>query len=237
MKCSHSGDLLNIKAAGLGNSVFKKDVPVKKSFSPGGASSMVTNVIKNVVRNDWEMSAKNGNASIALLNKISEFMRSEMSMDYEALCMKNIAAHSQAMPKEDLRQYVCMLQALQTGYKTKYGQEVANLLMVGVTSVARDSQSAKRHFDSLLSGIYGSAEAWNAAAVRESTKVQDLSRELQAREASIISRIFKKGEIRSIRKRIGVRKGRIARMERKKEKRIGLADALKGMVSPAPPKA
>ena len=227
---------MNIKAIDLGNLGFKKDAAGRKYF-PAGVSSMVTNVIKNVVRNDWEICARKSNTSIVLLNKISEFMRNEMTMDYEALCMKNIAAHSQQMPKEDLKQYVCMLQALQTGYRTKYGQEIANLLMVGVTSVARDSQAAKKHFDSLLSGIYGSADACNAAAVKESTKVQDLSRTLQAREASVISRIFKKGEIRSIKKRIGARKGRIARIERRKEKHLDLANALKDMAGSAPSKA
>ncbi len=223
---------MNIKAIDLG-----KAIPGKKALSGGSVSSMVSNVIKNVVRSDWEVCAKKGSTSIVLLNKISEFMRNEMSMDYEALCMKNIAAHSQAMPKEDLQQYISMLQALQTGYKTKYGQEVANLLMVGVTSVARDSQSAKKHFDSLLGSINGRAEAYNAAAVKESTKVQDLSRELEAKERSVITRIFKKGEIRTIRKRIGARKERIARIEKKKEKHVGLANTLKGMASPAPSKA
>ena len=112
-----------MKAIGIGSAGFKKDVAIKKSSSSGSIYSVVTNVIKNVVRNDWEVSAKNSNTSIVLLNKISDFMRNEMSMDYEALCMKNIAAHAQVMPKEDLRQYVGMLEALQTGYKTKYGQD------------------------------------------------------------------------------------------------------------------
>jgi hypothetical protein len=226
-----------MKAVGIGSAGFKKDVPIKKSSSSGSIYSVVTNVIKNVVRNDWEISAKNSNTSIVLLNKISDFMKNEMSMDYEALCMKNIAAHAQVMPKEDLRQYVSMLEALQTGYKTKYGQELANLLMLGVTSVARDSQSAKKHLDSLLGGIYGSAEACNAAAVKESTKVQDLSRELETKERSVINRIFKKGEIRTIRKRIDVRKNRIAKIEKKKEKHLGLAKTLKGIASNAPSKA
>lgn len=199
---------------------------------------MVTNVIKNVVRDDWEMTAKRGNASIVMLNKASEFMRREMnSMDYEAICMKNIVAHSQVMPKEDLKNYVCTIQALETGYKRKYGQEVANLLMVGVTSVARDPQSAKKHLDSLLSDIYCSANACNAATIRESTRVQDLSRELQRREASVLNRIFKRGEIVRIKSRIGGKKSRIVKIERKKEKYLDLADTIKGMASPSVPKA
>jgi hypothetical protein len=129
-----------------------------------------------------------------------------------------------------------MLQALQKGYKQKYGQEVANLLMVGVTSVARDSQSARKHFDSLLGDIYSSADRCNIAAVRESTRVQNLSRELQAKEASVITRIFKKGEIRRIRARIDGKKGRIAKIERKKEGYISLAKSLKTVADPAAPK-
>jgi hypothetical protein len=105
-----------------------------------------------------------------------------------------------------------------------------------VTSVARDSQSAKKHFDSLLGGIYGSAEACNAAAVKESTRVQDLSRRLQMKEASVISRIFKRGEIRTIKAKIEARKGRIERIERKKDKHLGLVKTLKGIASPASPK-
>lgn len=193
---------------------------------------MVTNVIKNIVRDDWEGSAKRGNASIVLLNKISDFMRSEMgSMDYEAICMKNIAAHSQTMPKEDLKNYVYTLQALETGYKRRYGQELANLLMVGVTSVARDPQSAKKHLDSLLGGIYSSADACNAATVRESTRMQDLSRELQRREASIISRLFKRHEIVRIKSKIGGKKSRIEKIERKKDKYLEMAEAIKSVAN------
>ena len=195
---------------------------------------MVSNVIKNVVRSDWEVCAKKSNASIVLLNRISEFMRSEMnSMDYEALCMKNIAAHSQRMPKEDLKPYLCMLQALQKGYKQRYGQEVSNLLMVGVTSVARDSQSAKKHLDSLLGEIYVSVDKCNSAAVKESTRVQRMSRDLQSKEASVISRIFKKGEIRRMKARIERRKGRISKIERKKDEYVGLANSLKTVADPA----
>jgi len=222
MMYSQFGDHLNLKAISLGR----------------GSSSVVTNAIKNVVRSDWEFCAKKSNASIVLLNRISEFMRSEMnSMDYEALCMKNIAAHSQRMSKEDLRPYLCMLQALVKGYKQRYGQEVANLLMVGLTQAARDPQSAKKHFDSLLSDIGNKAEFYNAAAVMESTKVQNLSRELQIREASVISRIFKKREIRSIRAKIEGRKNKIAKMERRKENYVNLASALKGVADPSAPKA
>jgi len=199
-----------------------------------GVSSMVSNVIKNVVRDDWEISAKKGNASIVLLNKVSEFMRNEMnSMDYEAICMKNIAAHSQVMPREDLRNYIYTIQALETGYKRRYGPEVSNLLMVGVTSVARDPRSARKHLDSLLNDIYCSADACNAATIKESTRVQDLSRELQKKEANFIIRLLKKGEIVRIKSKIGGKKGKIDRIERKKEKYLDLAKTLKGMANPS----
>ena len=73
--------------------------------------------------------------------------------------------------------------------------------------------------------------------MKESTKVQDLSRRLQIREASVISRIFKRGEIRTIKAKIEVKKDKIARIEKKKEKHLGLAKTLKGIASPAPQKA
>ncbi|VVB76934.1 Uncharacterised protein [uncultured archaeon] len=226
---------MNVKAVGSGMLSSVKNVMGRKVNATAGGSSMVVNAIKNVVRSDWEVSAKQGNVSIVLLNKIAEFMRNEMrSIDYEAICMRNIVANSKQMSKEDFHDYAYVLKALTKGYKVRFGPEFANLMLVGVTSVAKDPNSARKHLDNLVDNLYGKASVYDARLHKEIIKAGAMEVQLKSKESSIIARIFKKNEISRLKAGLDKSRCRTVRIESRKAECVSLASNLKNMATPNP---
>jgi len=75
------------------------------------------------------------------------------------------------------------------------------------------------------------------AIEKENRRASDLTMELKLKEASMINRIFKKGEIKKLKVKIIKKKGKTENLKTKKDKYVSLAGRLNSMaIPPAPSK-
>lgn len=227
------GDQLNTKPAEPGLD-SKKD---PRRVTPYvGVSTLVTNAIKNVMRADLETRVgTEGGATIVMLNHLKDFLQKELTIGIAAVCMQNIAANSKNMSREEFQAYARTLQALTIGYKSRFGKNLATMIMVGITAMARDSRSTKKYLDGMLGGLSVRASAYDTRIAERSRKAETLSSTLKKR-STIVGRIFRRGEMKLLASGIDNHKEKIAKIASRKAKYEALAAQLKKIAEPQPAK-
>jgi hypothetical protein len=216
---------------------FKKYPQTGKAAPYVGVSTLVSNAIKTVMRADMETRAgAEGGASIVMLNSLKDFLQRELTIGIAAVCMQNVAANSKHMSREEFQAYARTLQALTMGYKTRFGKNLATVIMVGITAMARDSRSAGTYLNDMLGGLSTRANTYNARIQERSRKADDLSRTLTKKQSSIIARIFGRGEIGLLTLGVSNHKEKITALEKRKAKCEKLASTIKGIANPQPAK-
>lgn len=178
-----------------------------------GHGTMEANAIKKIVRENWESKLKEKGTTLDILNEHAEFMNREFgAMNYETLCMQNIAARAKHMSKGELATYTHIIEALALGYKARFGQEFAEPLVAGVALLAKDLKSARKHLDYFTSHVSGSADAYGRRIAKEIQKLELTKAEAKRLDSGIL-RFFRKGRIAKLIKRIKTANARIERLE------------------------
>ncbi len=181
-----------------------------------GFSTIEASAVKRIVRESWESHIKERGTSLDILNEHAEFMENEFAdLDYQTLCMQNIAARAKHMSKGELSEYTKALEALAVGYKARFGPEFATLLVAGITLVARDVEGAKRHLDYFLSHLSESESRYERRIAKEMRLVERLDLRLRSRNSGIL-RFLRKRELNALGRKITAGHGRIAMLGKRK---------------------
>lgn len=189
-----------------------------------GISTIEANAIKKVVRESWESKLKEKGTTLDILNEHADFMKREFGgMNYETLCMQNIAARAKHMSKGELATYTRIVEALALGYKSRFGAEFAEPLIAGVTLISKDVKAARRHLDYFMVHISENIAAYELRIARENKRLEHADMELKRKNAGIF-RFFRKREIAALNGRITAGKARIGRLEGRKRLYARIAD-------------
>ncbi len=197
-----------------------------------GFSTIEASAVKKIVRESWESKLKERGTTLDILNEHAEFMTREFSaLDYETLCMQNIAARAKHMSKGELLAYTNAIEALAIGYKERFGADLGSLLIAGITLVAKDFKTVSKHLDYFLAHVSESAKAYETAIGREVKRVERLDSRLRSKNSGIL-RFFRKKEIAELNARIRSRQARISRLSAKKARYAKLGDDTRSRADP-----
>lgn len=197
-----------------------------------GFSTIEASAIKRVVRENWESRLNEKGTGLDILNEHAAFMTREFdALDYETLCMQNIAARAKHMSRGELLEYTRAIEALAVGYKARFGAEFGMLLVAGMALVSRDAKSAKRHLDYFLNHLSESESAYGKAIDKEIRRLERLDSRMKSRNSGIL-RFLRKKEIGRLSSRIGAGRERITKLGRKKDTFAKLAAETRARAEP-----
>lgn len=201
-----------------------------------GFSTIEADAVKKVVRENWECKLKEKGTDLDILNDHAAFMSRELStIDYETLCMQNIAARAKHMSRGELLAYTKTIEALALGYKSRFGADFSGLLVAGVTLISKDAKTVRKHFDYFISHLSSGAVRCDKLIGKENGRLVSLDTELAKKNSGIL-RFFRKGDILRLRRSIRSRQIRIKRLEGRKRRYVSLAEQVKTKANPALPK-
>jgi len=128
--------------------------------------------------------------------------------EYEAHCIPNILEHSKYMSAVELRNYAATMERLGGVYKQLYGNEVAGLLLIGVSKKARDTNSVDRYLRSITDFIERKSTRQVRLSEKEAAALRTLSTRLYIRQRGIL-KFLRKGEIAILSSVVEDKKGRL----------------------------
>ncbi len=197
---------------------------VDASRLDAGHGTMEANAIKKIVRESWESRLKERGTTLDILNEHAEFMTREFgAMNYESLCMQNIAARAKHMSKGELAAYTHTIEALALGYKARFGSEFAEPLVAGVALLAKDVRSARKHLDYFVTHLSESADAYGRRIAREASRLE-LADSRARRMNTGLLRFFRKRSISLLNRKVAAARARVSRLEAKRLGYAKLAD-------------
>lgn len=201
-----------------------------------GFSTLEANAVKKVVREGWESRLKEKGTGLNILSDHAAFMSRELNtIDYESLCMQNIAARAKHMSKGELLAYTRTIEALALGYKFKFGANFGGVLIAGITLISKDTNTLRKHFDYFILHLSDGAGKCEKLIGRESGRLVSLDAEL-AKKNSGIFRFLRKKDIARLRKSIRVRQVKIIKLKSKRGRYISLAEQVKAKANATPQK-
>ena len=199
-----------------------------------------SNFFKNVVRQHWEGKlatmdkTKSKHVAAEIESHLSKMNPHIDKLDYEIFCVPNIIAHSKHITKEELQDYLKLLESLAVGYSSTLGRELTSLVLIGLTSKARNSASAERYYKSLTGYVQGRVTRYESAIDRKRKRVHGLSMLLQ-REQSSLLRLFRRRRIQVLSKKIDVNIKDIEALTMKLQTYSNVSVSMRERVSAAAP--
>ncbi len=165
---------------------------------------------RNVVRQHWEGKlasldkAKSKHVAAEIDNHLANMNPLVDKLDYEIFCVPNIIAHSKHISKDEFRDYLKLLESMALGYSSTLGRDLTSLVLIGLTSKARNPASAEKYFKALSSDVQSKVYRYESAITRKRKKVYGLSRVLQKEQKGIL-RFLRRRRISAVNKRIEYR--------------------------------
>ncbi len=180
-----------------------------------------TNFLKGMVRQQWasklESSVNDKQLSKQMIAKIETHI-SNMNgivdqLDYELFCIPHIISHSKHMAKEDLYKYLGLVESIAVGYSSIHGKMITSLLMIGLTSKAKNFGGAEKYYNAVSGDIESKLSTFNRFIERKNARIDRLS-SLAARHNRGIFRIFRRKRVASINRRITRSRKRIEMLKK-----------------------
>ncbi len=195
------------------------------------ASTFEDNILKSVIRASWKDSLATGSAAKETAFSLDEHA-SRMRLllnnayDYEIASMPIIVANAANMNAEELRGYLAHLEAFALGYGSLLGQELTNLIMLGLPRKARDRRSAARYTSLLVKELEGKRAAYLVRAAREE-EASNRATSTLIEQSSGILRFFRRSRITSLKRRVAKTTSRRRSLETKAQRYSYLLDRVK----------
>ena len=174
-------------------------------------------LFKKVVKDSWRSNLVEGKSdpknlqTIQLLDEHSAKMEMLLkNLDYEAICMQNIISNSKHMSIPELKNYLTLIEKLAVGYQHIFTSDITDIILIGLTSKARDLKSIKKYHESLLSGIESNLNSYNGKSSKEEKMLNQIAMELHKRNKGVF-KFLRKGEIKLLEKIITSKKRRIVK--------------------------
>ncbi|MCL5419343.1 MAG: hypothetical protein M1354_00490 [Candidatus Marsarchaeota archaeon] len=195
-----------------------------------------TDVLKNVIRENWRDDVKTREAVRELLFSLDEHATNMRKMfgayDYEIFGMPVIVSNTVHMKPEEARQYLAHLEAIATGYRNLLGGDIANLIMIGLPRKAKDLRGASRYTTLLVKELERRHFAYRKRMTRESMALDGLARKLAESNSGIL-RFFRHGRIMRLKDRKSRRLSRMAKLETGMSRYLYLLDMVREKTAPA----
>ncbi|MDE1825613.1 MAG: hypothetical protein KGH61_03570 [Candidatus Micrarchaeota archaeon] len=197
------------------NATENKPVMLKESQRQGKNYSSLENFsLRSVVQDSWRSKLKEDRQMIGVMDEHAMNMQRLLgNVDYEMFCIQNLIANTKSMTKAELRGYIRILEGLAYFYNNKLGTELTSALLAGVTLKAKNLDSLSRYYKLMVGELDNKIKRSEERYKRTNRRLEMLSLDLKYNEASLITRIFQKGKISSIKSRIMVRKARLGRID------------------------
>ncbi|MCL5008388.1 MAG: hypothetical protein M1156_00670 [Candidatus Marsarchaeota archaeon] len=181
--------------------------------------------ILGVVRAAWRKSVpdhQKNNGVVETLEVHSGRMGKLLdTAEYEAFCVPNILEHLKYMSAVELRNYTAAIEKLGAAYKQVYGDEIAGLLLIGISKKARDTDAVNRYLNSVIERMKHRTKVHMKLSDEEAASLRKLSAQLYKSRKGVL-RFLKKGEIAILCESIEQGKKRIRLHSRKLARYSGM---------------
>ncbi|MGC8479116.1 MAG: hypothetical protein ACP5M9_00390 [Candidatus Micrarchaeia archaeon] len=148
------------------------------------------------------------------------------NLDYEAICMQNIIINSKHMSLPELRSYLLFIEKLAVGYQSIFTPDITDIILIGLTSKARDLRSIKKYHESLISGVEKNVVKYSSRISKEEKALNQIAAELNKKNRGIF-KFLRKGEIRIMQRIITSKKRKLSKYNNKSKKYLQLVSKLK----------
>ena len=169
---------------------------------------------RNVVQDAWRKKVKNDKVLADALEEHALHMRRMLgNMEYETFCIVNLLTHAKNMDKDEIVNYMKMIEGLTEFYKDKLGIELTSAILTGITYKARDAVSLNKYYNMAMNELEGKRKYLEFKHMKETQNVDKLALELKFYQSSLL-RFFRGKKMAVLRNRITKRNGRITKIER-----------------------
>ncbi|MDE1850744.1 MAG: hypothetical protein KGH54_03050 [Candidatus Micrarchaeota archaeon] len=194
--------------------VADRPVAFKDSQRMGGKAANMENIaLRNVVQESWRTKVKHDKGLMDLIDDHASNMHRLLgNAEYEIFCIHNLIANTKNMSKAEVRGYIRIIEGLAYFYNTKLGADLASTLLTGLTFKAKNLDSIGRYYKLMIMQIDSRIKKFESRASVENKRMEGLALELKYNESSIITRIFRKDRLNSLRLRMNARRKRLERI-------------------------
>ena len=176
--------------------------------------------LKEIIRKRWETELGSGRQQS---KEVKEQLDTHVSTvkgildnyDYEIFCMPNVIANTKTMSRNETKEYLKHIEALTIGYSSVFGNDLATLLLIGLTCKSRSVSSISKYYGSFSSDINRKAVYYDKLLQKHSNLMGKVNCEIKAAESGFL-RFFRKKEAVRLRRIAGRRANRIKTIERKR---------------------
>ncbi len=194
-------------------------------------TSFEAEIFKRVIKENWKskVSDENSKQIVAMLEEHASSMQKLLNnYEYEILSLPHVIASCKRMTRGEAARYLRVLEAIAVGYKQRYTPDMLSLLVCGLALKAKDAESAAKYLRLLTSDLEGKVTYYTTVSNAEARSIDNLALTLKYMEASLMHRIFKRGELVRIRRRIDVRIRRKRKFDHKRIRYDSVLSKVKG---------
>jgi len=195
--------------------------------------NIASQAVENIISKNRAEKLKESIPNRELLENHLETMRSILnSYEYELANIQKILSNTKRMKVWEMQKYLNIVEALAFGYKKILGSEIAIPLVTGIVTKSNDLYTLDKYYNMLVGEIAKKIHAASSKAKIEERNMEVLMLELRYKQASLL-RLFKRGEIERIKRRIQNKKRRIDKYSAIAENYKKLLDDTKGFAERA----
>jgi hypothetical protein len=195
--------------------------------------NIASQAVENIIGKNRAEKLKESIPNRELLESHLETMRSILnSYEYELVNLQKILSNTKRMKIWEVQKYLNIVEALAFGYKKILGSEIAIPLLTGIVTKSNDLYTLNKYYNMLVGEIAKKIHIASSKAKIEERKIEGLMLELRYKQASIL-RLFKRGEIERIKRRIQSKRRKIDKYSAIAENYKKLLDETKGFAEKA----
>ena len=199
----------------------------------GAYRNIASQAVENIIGKNRAEKLKESTPNRELLENHLETMRSILnSYEYELVNLQKILSNTKRMKIWEMQKYLNIVEALAFGYKKILGSEIAIPLVTGIVTKSNDLYTLNKYYNMLVGEIAKKIHIASSKAKIEERKIEELTLELRYKQASIL-RLFKRGEIERIKRRIQNKRRKIDKYSAIAENYKKLLDDTKGFAERA----
>ncbi|MGC8538745.1 MAG: hypothetical protein ACP5MK_02660 [Candidatus Micrarchaeia archaeon] len=174
----------------------------------------IDEIASNIVRKEWTAKIKQAEMRELLENHVQKINSILGSKSYEVCIMKDFAATAKGMGSDELRRYIKMVEALSYAYKSEFGSELAEALVIGMVSKAKSLENMRKFYTMYVDRYGRRIRKLEDKSRKESAELESLVLKLKYNESSLF-KFLRKKRITAIRRRIRVKDRRISALSAK----------------------
>lgn len=196
--------------------------------TPRNISNLENMALRNVVQDSWRSKVKHDKHLLDMIDDHAANMNKLLgNAEYEIFCIHNLIANTKNMTKAEVKGYIKIIEGLGYFYNIKLGKDLTSTLLTGLTFKAKNLDSLGRYYKGMMNEIDTKIKKYENKATGENKRLEDLMLDLRINQTGFFNRIFKKGRVEQIKRRIDSRKRRLDKINM----RIGKHKNMMGSVT------